>query len=56
MQRFSEKQIENLLDIAWWNFDIEDIKKLLPYITSDDIETFIQKAREIKNKHTGGNI
>ncbi|BAQ25089.1 CatB-related O-acetyltransferase [Streptococcus troglodytae] len=47
-KRFSDTEIEKLLDISWWNFDIEDIKKLLPYITSPNIELFIEKASKIK--------
>lgn len=39
--RFSSEQIEKLLAIAWWNYDEETIKKNLPLLCNDDINTFI---------------
>jgi len=47
--RFSEKQIEELLKIAWWHWEDEDIKKVVPLLTSYDIEKFIEVAKNIKN-------
>ena len=40
--RFSEEQIANLLRIAWWNWDDEKIKRMLPLINSEDIDKFVE--------------
>ncbi|NBI05570.1 CatB-related O-acetyltransferase [Senegalia massiliensis] len=43
-KRFSASDIEKLLEIKWWNWEIEQINEALPYICSDDIDglyTFI---------------
>ena len=37
-KRFSDADIEKLLEIAWWNWDLEKIKKNLPFIRSSDVE------------------
>ena len=36
--RFDEKNIARLLEIAWWDWDIEKINAKLPAICSLDIE------------------
>ena len=36
--RFDEKNIASLLEIAWWDWDIEKINAKLPAICSLDIE------------------
>lgn len=41
--RFSEDQIEQLLKIKWWNWNIEKIKLELDLILSNNIDNFIQK-------------
>ena len=46
--RFSEAQIGELLRIAWWDWDDEDIKKVVPLLVSEDIERFINIAKEMK--------
>ena len=35
--RFDEKVIEKLLDISWWDWDIEKITKYMPLISAADI-------------------
>jgi acetyltransferase-like isoleucine patch superfamily enzyme len=42
-RRFSEDNIDNLLRIRWWNWDIEKIKDNLHLILSDNIGGFIDK-------------
>ena len=37
-QRFSEETIAHLLEIAWWNWDIEKITRNLEKIVGADIE------------------
>lgn len=37
-KRFSDEEIEILLKIQWWNWDIEKIKKNLATITGNDIK------------------
>lgn len=41
--RFNQEQIEKLLKIAWWNWDLEKIRQNVVYITSEDIDGFIDK-------------
>lgn len=36
--RFDDKTIERLLDIAWWDWNIEKITKNLPLICSGDVD------------------
>ena len=36
--RFDEKNIARLLEIAWWDWDIEKINAKLPAICNLDIE------------------
>ncbi len=36
-KRFTEEQIKKLLDIAWWNWNIEKITSALPLIVNGDI-------------------
>ena len=45
--RFSEKQISELLKISWWNWEDEEIKKVVPFMMSYDIDGFIKKCNEI---------
>jgi virginiamycin A acetyltransferase len=44
--RFTQKQIEDLLAIAWWNWDDEKVKQFLPLILSHDIDKFIENAKK----------
>jgi acetyltransferase-like isoleucine patch superfamily enzyme len=49
--RFSQSQIEDLLEIAWWYWDDDDIRKVVPILCSEDVERFIAIAKEmIQNK------
>ena len=42
---FTEEQRKALLDIAWWNWDIEKIKENCKYLTSEDVDLFIEKFK-----------
>jgi acetyltransferase-like isoleucine patch superfamily enzyme len=44
--RFSESQIDSLLKIKWWNWDIEKIKSNFNLILSPNIDEFILKHKE----------
>ena len=39
-KRFDEKTIEKLLEIKWWDWNLEKIKKNLPLLLSNNIEQF----------------
>lgn len=41
--RFNEDQIQKLLEIKWWNWDIEKIKKNKDILYDEDINKFIDK-------------
>jgi len=41
--RFTEKQIESLLEIAWWNWAEDKIKSEAMLLWSDNIDEFINK-------------
>lgn len=43
--RFNQDQIEELLKIKWWNWDIDKIKSNFDLILSDDIGSFIDKHK-----------
>ena len=42
-KRFSEQQVNWLLDTKWWNWDIEEITKNVQYLTGNNIENFMTK-------------
>lgn len=44
--RFSEEQIEKLLEIQWWDWPIEKIDNHLPVLMNENIDEFIKKALE----------
>jgi virginiamycin A acetyltransferase len=43
--RFIEQQIDALLKIAWWNWSDSKIKKMIPLILSQDVDSFIKTAQ-----------
>lgn len=43
--RFSEEQIKDLLEIKWWDWEDEEIKKVVPLLVSNNIDEFIKKAK-----------
>lgn len=49
-RRFSDSQIEKLLDIKWWDWKDEKIDKLIPLILSNDIDRFIKRAEEMREE------
>jgi virginiamycin A acetyltransferase len=44
--RFTEEQIQKLLDISWWSWDEEKIRDNAMNMWSSDIESFIEKHYE----------
>jgi hypothetical protein len=42
----NESQINSLLEIKWWNWDIEKIKAEFDLILSPNIDEFISKHEE----------
>lgn len=36
-KRFSEEEVEKLLELKWWNWSVEKINEAIPYICSEDI-------------------
>lgn len=46
--RFTEKEIEELLKIKWWDFDFEKIKNISNDLYGKDVNNFIEKY---KNKN-----
>lgn len=48
--RFSESQIAELLQITWWNWDDDAIRKIVPYLVSKNIDDFIKVAKEIQSQ------
>lgn len=43
--RFTEEQIKELLEIRWWNWSDEDIRKAVPLMVSDNVDEFISFAK-----------
>lgn len=43
--RFTENQIKDLLNIRWWDWEDEEIKKAVPLMLSDNIDRFIEYAK-----------
>jgi acetyltransferase-like isoleucine patch superfamily enzyme len=42
--RFTQQQIENLLQIKWWNWDNEKINNFTPLLCNNNIDEFIKMA------------
>jgi len=42
--RFTPEQIQSLLEIQWWYWEEEDVKKYVPLLMSDNIDEFIREA------------
>ena len=42
--RFTQEQIEKLLEIKWWNWDEEKINSLIPLLRNNSIDEFIKSA------------
>jgi acetyltransferase-like isoleucine patch superfamily enzyme len=45
-RRFSDSDIEKLLELKWWNWDSSKIKKNWKLIIGKDIDALIEKGRE----------
>ena len=43
--RFSPTEIQELLKIEWWNLPDEDIKRFVPYLLNDNLESFLMASR-----------
>ena len=43
--RFDKETIDLLLKLKWWDKDIEEIKKLIPFLTSGEIDK--EKLKEL---------
>jgi len=43
--RMTDAQIEDMLKIKWWDWPIEEIKKAIPYLCSDNIQKFIDRYK-----------
>lgn len=43
-RRFDEDEIEALLKICWWDWDMAKIKKFIPLLCSDGVKTFVETA------------
>lgn len=46
--RFIEEQIKELLEIKWWEWEDEEIKKIVPLLVSENIDKFIEIAKTKK--------
>lgn len=42
-KRFAEEQIEKLLEIEWWNWDIDKITKNVHHLTGENLEYFLKE-------------
>lgn len=45
-KRFSDKQIEKLLEIKWWYWPDEKINQYLPLLCNNNIDLFIQEVEQ----------
>jgi len=46
--RFPQEKIEALLKIKWWDWDIREIKKALPLLSSQNVDELIKYSQERK--------
>jgi chloramphenicol O-acetyltransferase type B len=45
-KRFSDEDIEKILQIKWWDWDLEKIKQNLDYLRSENVEALWKKLQE----------
>ncbi len=45
--RFNKKQIEELLKIAWWNWNDGEIKKITHLLISEKVDAFIEATKKM---------
>lgn len=48
--RFKQEEIEELLKVKWWEWELEKIEKNIKYLLDDDIELFLERFTNGKNK------
>lgn len=48
--RFTEEQIQALLEIKWWDWEDSKIRELVPLLVSNNIDEFIQQAKLKKSE------
>jgi acetyltransferase-like isoleucine patch superfamily enzyme len=53
-RRFSDEQIEALLEIAWWDWPMERILASVPILCDGRIEEFVASARPVAGSEHGG--
>ncbi|MCE7030568.1 CatB-related O-acetyltransferase [Jiella avicenniae] len=53
-KRFTDRQIEELLEIAWWNWPAEDVEANVPLLLSGDIDKFIREHRRVSTMRGDG--
>lgn len=46
--RFTEKQIQELLQIRWWNWNDEEVRQAVPLLASNNIDEFITFTKNKK--------
>jgi acetyltransferase-like isoleucine patch superfamily enzyme len=47
-KRFTEEQTKKLLELKWWEWDDEQIDRMIPLLMSSDIQVFIHEAEGVK--------
>jgi acetyltransferase-like isoleucine patch superfamily enzyme len=52
--RFSPRQIEDLLELRWWDMSIAEVDSLTPLLMSDDVDSLIRKARALRYGDSSG--
>lgn len=46
-KRFDAPDIERLLELRWWDWSDEDLKEVMPILTSGDISALYRHWREV---------
>lgn len=48
--RFAPEHVQELLEIQWWTWPDEDIKKAVPLMCAQDVEPFLRFARSVVSR------
>ncbi len=48
--RFKKEIIDELLDIKWWNLELEEIAEIIPFLQSNNVTEIIKRYSTKKNK------
>ncbi|AGW13990.1 CatB-related O-acetyltransferase [Megalodesulfovibrio gigas] len=47
-RRFTDAETDALLELAWWDWDLERIRSVVPYLVAGDVAALLDAARSLQ--------